>query len=57
MILDFLWPFEAVSVFAAFVFFFLMFVFPGWVPVLGFLTSLVISYALISLRGRLEEAL
>jgi hypothetical protein len=54
-VLHFLWPFEVASVFTALVFFFVMFVFPGWVPVLGFLASLVISYALISLRGHLEE--
>lgn len=55
--LDFLWPFEAGSVFTALVFFFLMFLLPGWVTIGGFLIFAVLSYAFIALRGRLEEAL
>lgn len=56
MMLPFLWPFEAITLFASFLFLALMFLLPGWVTIVGFLVFAVLSYAFISLRGRLEEA-
>lgn len=52
--LPFLWPLEAITLFASFLFLALMFAFPGWGLFVGFLVTALAFYGLVQLREHLE---